>query len=258
MQRTPRRWIFLLLASNALTIALLAALGSHYRLGSKLWHRIFHQGGIPVLQPEFHNNPNYHAGREIFRLYPNAADVEGLVVGDSHVANVVWQELLAPHTTIGRGIDGDTADGLLHRLDDLAGIKARWVAVIIGTNDILRGHNAAATRDQIIRCLDHLRTQRPASRLLVVAVPPVADWVDPTRRRNQTVRELNEALRSQCTGRPDVRWLDLHAAVATPDDNLAHPMTVDGVHLAAPAYQILRGLIAEAVADMGPGGTPQN
>jgi lysophospholipase L1-like esterase len=244
-----RRWILILLACNVVTLGLLIALGSRYRVGAKAWQRLFHEGRAPLLQPEYRNNRKYEASQEIFRLYP-VQPVEGIVLGDSQVAGVSWPELMAPAKVVGRGIDGDTAEGLLARLEDLAVSDPRWLAVMIGTNDVLNGRNSTEIAESIIDYCKRMIAQHPDTLILLVSIPPMANWVERAERRNEIIEEINRRLRDHCSGKAGLRWIPLSERIRDPSGHLARSMTTDGIHLGADAYAKLRDLIRGATKDL--------
>jgi lysophospholipase L1-like esterase len=244
-----RRWITLLAIGNMISIGLLIGISSHYQVGKKAWQRLFHEGRIPLVTPDHRNNRNYEGTREIFRLYPSDP-IDGIVLGDSQVAGASWPELLWPSRVVGRGIDGDTAEGLFERVTDLANSDPRWIAVMIGTNDILGKRDASDISGSIVRCAERLRAQHPDAPLLLISIPPMADWVENAKERNRAILEINERLRLHCSQDDDFRWIPLHDQVVDGSGYLARSMTMDGVHLGAGAYALLRELLREATREL--------
>jgi acyl-CoA thioesterase-1 len=73
-----------------------------------------------------------------------------------------------PYHTVNAGVSGETAAGLLQRLDWVLQTPARVIVVETGANDGLRGQPVAATRETIAEILDRIRRTRPEAKVLLV------------------------------------------------------------------------------------------
>lgn len=76
--------------------------------------------------------------------------------------------------TVNAGVSGETAAGLLRRLDWVLQRPAAVIVVETGANDGLRGQPVEATRTTIGRILDRIHRDRPEARVLLVQMeaPP--------------------------------------------------------------------------------------
>ena len=73
-----------------------------------------------------------------------------------------------PYQTVNAGVSGETAAGLLRRLDWILQRPARVIVVETGANDGLRGQAVAGTRATIGQVLDRIRRDQPAARVALV------------------------------------------------------------------------------------------
>jgi lysophospholipase L1-like esterase len=247
-----RKWIILLATTQIATLVVLVLLLAHYRVVRKIWQRVVHEGRAPGLVSSFENNREYQVQREIFRLYP-AGKVDGVVIGDSLAAGVCWQELMPEMKVVGRGIPGDVARGVHHRLGDLRDMDARWLAILVGTNDVFDDRDASAVTQDIAQCLDRLRGQHPRTLVLVIPVPPVANWVEQADERNRVIDEINRRVAAECARREGCRVLVWPDHLRTASGHLSREMTSDGTHLSARAYESLAAMIREADGTGGGG-----
>jgi len=72
------------------------------------------------------------------------------------------------------GVSGETAAGLLRRLDWVLKRPASVIVVETGANDGLRGESVEATKATIGRILDRITTEQPSARVFLVQMeaPP--------------------------------------------------------------------------------------
>ncbi len=72
------------------------------------------------------------------------------------------------YRVVNAGVSGETAAGLLQRLDWVLQTPAQVIVVETGANDGLRGQAVGATRNTIGEILDRIRRTRPAAKVLLV------------------------------------------------------------------------------------------
>src|SRR5512139_2187826 len=75
------------------------------------------------------------------RLEPERGGI--VLLGDSLTERGEWRELLERNDVYNRGISGDTASGVLGRLDAVVRARPRAVAIMIGINDLEAGRAPA-------------------------------------------------------------------------------------------------------------------
>ena len=73
-----------------------------------------------------------------------------------------------PYQTVNAGVSGETAAGLLRRLDWVLQRPAEVIVVETGANDGLRGQSVEGTREAIAEILDRIHRDRPEARVVLV------------------------------------------------------------------------------------------
>ena len=69
---------------------------------------------------------------------------------------------------VNAGVSGETAAGLLRRLDWVLRRPAAVIVVETGANDGLRGQPVAATKATIGKILDRIEKEQPSAKVLLV------------------------------------------------------------------------------------------
>lgn len=224
-----------LIAALAISIFASGVLIRHYELPPYSWVRDFRATISPQQRP-----PHYSARMSLFTSASGEADI--VMLGDSITQFGEWAELFPRSKIINRGIDGDTADGVLARLDEVIARKPKIVFLMIGINDLFLG-----VRPQVIA--QHVRSvvarlNANGAHVVLQSTLPVTDNV----KINAQVQELNALLRQV----PGVTFVDLHPLLA-PSGALLADYTWDGIHLNGVAYLIWRDTIASKVGGVGDG-----
>jgi hypothetical protein len=207
----------------------------HYELPPYSWARDLKASIAAQPRP-----PLYLARMSLFASSTGEADI--VMLGDSITQFGEWAELF-PHARImNRGIEGDTTEGILDRLDEVIARKPKLVLLMIGINDLLLGVDPdviAGKVHSIVARLDAIGT-----RVVLQSTLPVQDNV----RVNSRVQALNLLLRSL----PGVAFVDLRPMLA-PSGALLADYTVDGIHLKGSAYLIWRDIIGPIIGGIGNG-----
>ncbi|WIB27937.1 GDSL-type esterase/lipase family protein [Curtobacterium sp. MCSS17_015] len=160
-----------------------------------------------------------------------------LFLGDSITAGGAWDQWLPDERTLNLGIDGDTTDGVLGRLDEVVAAAPEVIVLLIGTNDF--GHHRASA-EHVVRNVEtvlvRLRRELPGVRLLLVSIlPRQAEYTAKTEQANRHLRQFVATCHAQ--------YLDAWPALAD-GDHLDARFTEDGLHLNEDGY---RAYVAELV-----------
>lgn len=239
-----KKFVFFLLCSNTLTLALLIVVCGYYRVAEKSYRRIAVESRVPGVSESFESNRFYTASRALFDLYwtSSAFDspIQTLVLGDSQVSLVNWNELLVGQHAVGRGIPGDTVAGLAHRIADYQDIQPKRCVVVIGTNDVLTDRPVAESETAYRQLVQRGLEIWPDTKIVLVSVPPFSKWVTRAEGKNRRVNDINVFLKDLADQSSRSIYLNLHVNVLDEKKYLANEMTMDGVHLNAAAYVVLR------------------
>ena len=211
------------------------------------------QGGKRGVDPAAASRPAYWRERvSLFRAFGGTADV--VMLGDSLTDGAEWQEIFPDQAIVNRGIDGDTADGVLERLDGVLALRPQLVVLMIGINDLTDGpdgpggpggagrRSVDATFADVRATVDRLVAA--GTRVVLMSTLPcnvtLGAWKS-CAAAAPAVRALNLKLAGLASAR--VAWVDL-AARLSDAGGLRADYTFDGVHLNGEGYRVWRDAIA--------------
>lgn len=177
----------------------------------------------------------YALQTSLYRLY-HLRRVDTVMLGDSLMSHIDWQELLGRDDVVSRAIAGDTTSGVLQRLDEVIALHPRRVVVMLGINDFLSGRDALDVYANYQRILDRMIANQITP--FIVTTLPLADWHPQASDINPQIDQLNTWLFIY-TAAHRLPLIDLHRVI------VAHPdyLSADGLHLTAPAYAAWRDLL---------------
>ncbi len=180
------------------------------------------------------------------------APVRGVFIGDS--ITEMWgvaQPDLFEDGIVNRGISGQTSPQILLRfMADVVALRAGWVHIMCGINDIA-GNTGPTTpsdyRNNISAMVD-LATAHGVQVILASLTP--ADrfvWSPAITGVAARVGELNAWLAELARARGLV-FCDYHPALAAPGGALRPDLTRDGVHPTGAGYRVMRQTVERALA----------
>ncbi len=164
-----------------------------------------------------------------------------LFLGDSITEGGVWNELVPDVPVLNRGISGDTTAQLLARLDTAVNAPLA-VFLLIGTNDISSGVPTAEIVGNVRRLLTELDRRSPGTPVVVQSIMPRK------LAYRDEVRYVNRLLQGVVANAgPQVTYLDLWPALATPEGALRPELTNDNLHLNGQGYQAWAAVLRPVV-----------
>jgi lysophospholipase L1-like esterase len=211
-----RKLLALSLVLNALVLAALVWFGAG--------------GGRTALMRSFLSK---HQARLVsaFEAFPLVPD-DIVFLGDSITEGGPWEELFPDLRVRNRGIGGDTSDGVLERLDQIARAEPAKVFLLIGTNDLFRGDSEDEIVAHITEILDRLKQETPDSEVYLQSVLPRApEFRAPVEALNARLAEV--ALEHGSA------WIDLYPAFLDPETGgIRAELSNDELHLLGPGYAL--------------------
>ncbi len=155
----------------------------------------------------------------------------------------IWERAMAPRGAFNLGINGDRVEHLAWRIrKGHSPISAPTLYVVmIGTNNVGRGHPLPNIADGLRLLLENLRAIHPRTPILLLALPPRADRPDLTLR----VQDANR-LFVRCAKIPGVTWGDPGAALLD-HGKLSRAMAPDGLHFSAAGYERLTAALTPMI-----------
>lgn len=162
------------------------------------------------------------------------------MLGDSITARGDWPSLLKRNDFVNKGVDGDTTDDVLCRLEEIFRLKPKWCLVMIGINDIFRGQPVDRIYKNIRKIIDGLKVHgiRPIIQSTLFLAGP-----DP---KNEKVEALNRKIKTLAEER-NILYLDLNRVLA-PKKQLLASFTNDGLHLNDAGYQVWKEEMVKRLA----------
>ena len=186
---------------------------------------------------------HYYSRVSMFNTLPLPEDAI-VMLGNSLTNNCWWEEWTENNQVINYGINGDTVEGVLMRLDSLIAAHPKKVFLLISTNNFINDANATPeqvweTYRKILICL---RTKTPETELYVISTLPQHPMSPYHEGRNPKAVEINKRL-VEYASIYGYTYLDLAAELTDVDGNLDAAYTVDGIHLLPNAYRIWNKMI---------------
>ena len=194
--------------------------------------------------------PLYDERSALFRS--QGTDSESIVMlGNSLIQGGEWNTLLNNEHAVNQGIIGDTAFGILERLDAATDGKPAKIFLICGANDVSHDLSATEIAFRIMRVVNEIRKRTPQTRVYVMSVLPINNSFGRYKRmigKEQTIRDLNVLLEPMATAAGAI-WINIHPHFTDEDGNLRENLTSDGLHLLPPGYEIWRNIILPYVSE---------
>lgn len=264
----------ILLISLAINLALLTLAGIF----------IYQKGGVPYLSHKLGlNEPvsrisreaeNYAGRVSTFMALPRREN-SIIFAGDSLIELCPWHELLGDVNAasnrrqdgdfdieprvLGRGISGDTVNGLRSRLDEILRHKPRKLFLMIGINDLLHGKAVDDLMRGYVTLIASVRTSSPHTQLYVHSILPInaERWGPVPPRLNADIVRANRWLAEMVAAQPvdkgaqgeqnsrgdPIVYIDLYSQLADAANQLDLRYTYDGVHLTGAGYLKCRELL---------------
>jgi lysophospholipase L1-like esterase len=171
-------------------------------------------------------------------------NAEIVFIGDSHIDRCEWSELFDRCGIINRGIDGDTTDGVLNRLDEITSMKPKKVFIMIGGADFIIGRNIPQVENNYKKIIERIRAGSPLTGIYIQSLLPTVQRIIPMPL--ELIRGLNGKLRLLADNR-HVFYIDLYSVMLDSTGGLNPSYSIDGVHLNGQGYIAWREAIYQYV-----------
>lgn len=186
----------------------------------------------------------YDQRATLFDMLP--ADSTSIVfLGNSLTNGCEWHELLGDARIIGRGISGDTADGILDRLEPIVSGRPAKIFLMVGVNDVSHALTADSIASRIEVILDTIATRTPGTKVYLQSCLPFNESFQRWKNlagRQQVITDLNAILERMAADK-GITWINLYPLFSDGKDNLRREFTNDGLHLLGPAYMVWRDAV---------------
>jgi lysophospholipase L1-like esterase len=167
-----------------------------------------------------------------------------VMIGDSLTDGAEWREMFPGVTIVNRGIDGDTATGVLRRMEGIKSVHAQKAFVMIGINDLGK---EGRTVDAVFEDYGKIVSQLEKSGMKVFIQSTLlcneakAGWISCAAIQGK-IRELNGRLAALASR--NVAFIDINAGLVG-EGGLKSELTYDGIHLNGAGYLIWKSEISK-------------
>ena len=172
-----------------------------------------------------------------FRTLPNP-EYEICFLGDSITDGCEWRELTGCDRVTNRGISGDTAWGIMARIDEVTEGKPAKIFLMIGTNDLAwGGKKVPEVHAKITEIIDTIKKQSPKTEIYLQSVFPVVDDMRNDEFDNKDIDAINLLLK-KLAAEKNITWIDVASVLKDENGQLKRELTEDGLHLGGEAYYL--------------------
>lgn len=174
------------------------------------------------------------------RQIAKARRAEIVLQGDSITAawpNKVIKRLLAEWQITSFGISGDCVENVLWRTKngELEGMSPRVVVLLIGTNNLRKGHSPEQVAEGIGTLVEEMHRAAPTAQVILMAVFPRGPQPDDPYRVQ--VNAVNGRI-AHLAEKPYVTFLDIGAQFLSADGSISRDIMQDAVHPTPRGYEI--------------------
>lgn len=169
--------------------------------------------------------------------------VDIVMVGDSLMALMPWDDVFRSVSIANRGAGGDTTARILARMDAIRAVRARKAFVMAGANDLAQGIPVEDVFANYKRIVEALLADRVRVHILATldCTRSVCSWAD-------EARALNRRLAGFARDR-GLAFIDLNPRLSSDAEGLLDAYSQDGVHLNNEGYHLWVEAITPYVKD---------
>jgi lysophospholipase L1-like esterase len=160
-----------------------------------------------------------------------AGPADVIMLGDSLVEGYCWKADHPELVVLNRGRAANTTTDVYNRLDELLVRHPKVIVLLGGTNDIDRGWTVREIGTEYRKVVAKLA---PVAHLVLVTVPPCSHPNCSAEEKARIV-PLNREI-ARIAHANDARLIDLYGAIATPEGEMPHAFSFDGLHLNEAGY----------------------
>jgi lysophospholipase L1-like esterase len=179
-------------------------------------------------------------------LSPSSSDIYFL--GDSLTDGCEWNELFSNPKIKNRGINGDTTEGILNRIDQLAQSKPQKIFIMIGINDLFGNVDKNTILTNYQKIIKVITDNSPKTKIYIESILPFNSEIDKTNRKinNQDISNLDNNLKN-LSNNSNIFYIDLYSLFLDSSGQLNPQYTLDGIHLNGKGYIIWKNGISQYI-----------
>jgi len=169
-------------------------------------------------------------------------------LGDSLTDDCEWNELLSNNNIKNRGINGDSTQGVLNRLNQITLSKPQKIFIMIGINDLLGNIETNIILDNYQKIIKTIRIDSPKTKIYIESILPINFELDKTKRpiTNQDISDFNNKLKD-FSDNSNIFYIDLYSKFLDSSNQLDKQYTIDGIHLNGNGYLIWKNEVSKYI-----------
>jgi lysophospholipase L1-like esterase len=176
--------------------------------------------------------PYYDQRKSLFELLPrDTSDI--IFLGHSVMDGCEWAELFNDPRMKNRGINGETTEGVLKRLDPIVKVPPRKILLMTGANDIANKFPVTRILGNCQQILDSFKVNCPRTEVYLISVLPSGRDYD--QEAIPVIRELNAGLEKLAQSN-HYTYIDLYSLVKDEEGYFDTTLSNDGSHLMGAGY----------------------
>jgi len=170
-------------------------------------------------------------------------------LGDSLTDGCEWNELLSNNNIKNRGLNGDSTQGVLNRLNQLTKSKPQKIFIMIGINDLLSNVETNIVLDNYQKIIQTIKTDSPKTKIYIESILPMNFEIDKTKRpiTNQNISDFNNKLKN-FSDNSTIFYIDLYSKFLDSSNQLDKQYTLDGIHLNGQGYLVWKNEISKYIS----------
>lgn len=195
-------------------------------------------GGILARHTEYTENVKYIERESLFRQYNSENVCDIVFLGDSITQRCDFNELMNISNSVNRGIEGDTTEGILNRIEEIVELKPKKIFIMIGINDLAQEIEKGKILSNFKEIILFLHKNIPQTEVYIESILPVANK---SSIDNQLIYEMNSRIKELSTAE-SAEYIDIFSKVYDGSE-LDSKYTIDGIHLLGEGYDVIRQTI---------------
>lgn len=160
-------------------------------------------------------------------------------LGNSITERGMWNEWFPAVPVLNRGVGGDNAWGVYHRLDLILKGKPVQIFLLIGINDLGRGIPVKMIASKYEQIIKKVLSDSPGTMLVLQTVFPINEAnivFEYMKGKTSQIKALNKHIVNLAKDY-DLSLIDLHKHFSDNESQMPERYTVDGLHLNADGYR---------------------
>ena len=190
----------------------------------------------------YHPFKHYDDRVQLFSNSPQITSDDIIMLGNSLTEfGGNWGTLLNAEHVINRGIAGDTAMGIYHRLSQILPRKPKAIFLMVGVNDMSHGLSPQKVVELCKKPIDRILNESPETKLFVQSCLPYCESFGNWKTllgRSAEIPVINELLKQYCEQK-GVEYIDLYPHFLRKGTNqMRKELSKDGLHLTPIGYKV--------------------